>query len=256
LQSTLHEEWGRHYGSTLETRYTYTPSDCFETFPFPVFLAGVDDIGKHYYQHRQSIMQTRQEGLTKAYNRFHNPAEISPDIAEFRRLHIEMDQAVAAAYGWQNIDLGHDFHDTKQGIRFTISEAARREILDRLLALNHQRHAEEVAAGLHDKKPTKATGRRKRAEPSAPAPMDDLFANLAPTHPNPSASGVDGASPILAFLQTHPGWHGKEAILAATGFPADRWTATIQTHLAAGAVERQGERRGARYRLKEMHESG
>ena len=56
-----------------------------------------------------------------------------------------MDQAVAAAYGWQDIDLGHGFHETKQGIRYTISEAARREVLDRLLALNHQRHAEEEA---------------------------------------------------------------------------------------------------------------
>jgi hypothetical protein len=30
-----------------------------------------------------------------------------------------------------------------------MSEVARRAILDRLLALNHQRYAEEVKAGLH-----------------------------------------------------------------------------------------------------------
>ena len=36
-------------------------------------------------------------------------------------------------------------------MRFTISEAARREVLGRLLELNHQRYAEEVAAGLHEK---------------------------------------------------------------------------------------------------------
>ena len=39
-----------------------------------------------------------------------------------------------------------NFHDTQQGLRFTVSEPARRELLDRLLALNHQRHEEEVAA--------------------------------------------------------------------------------------------------------------
>ena len=33
--------------------------------------------------------------------------------------------------------LGHGFHDTKQGVRFTISEPARREVLQRLLKLNH-----------------------------------------------------------------------------------------------------------------------
>ena len=55
-----------------------------------------------------------------------------------------MDQQVATAYGWRDLDLGHDFHQTKQGVRFTISEKARVEILDRLLALNHERFAEEV----------------------------------------------------------------------------------------------------------------
>lgn len=63
-----------------------------------------------------------------------------------------MDNTVATAYGWDDLDLGHGFHGTKQGVRFTISEAARREVLDRLLELNHCRYAEEVAQGLHEKK--------------------------------------------------------------------------------------------------------
>ena len=48
------------------------------------------------------------------------------------------------------IELDHGFHETKQGLRYTISETARREVLDRLLLLNHQRHEEEVKAGLVD----------------------------------------------------------------------------------------------------------
>lgn len=48
--------------------------------------------------------------------------------------------------------LHHGFHEARQGLRFTINEAARREVLDRLLALNHERYAEEVKQGLHDKK--------------------------------------------------------------------------------------------------------
>ena len=54
-----------------------------------------------------------------------------------RRLQVETDQAVVVAYGWQDLDLGHGFNETKQGIRYTISESARREVLDRLLELNH-----------------------------------------------------------------------------------------------------------------------
>jgi hypothetical protein len=62
-----------------------------------------------------------------------------------------MDKAVAAAYGWSDLDLGHGFHETKQGTRFTITEPARREVLARLLKLNHERYAEEVEQGLHAK---------------------------------------------------------------------------------------------------------
>ncbi len=52
-----------------------------------------------------------------------------------------------------------------QGLRFTISEEARREVLARLLALNHQRYEEEVKAGLHAKKGGKGKrGRKAEAE--------------------------------------------------------------------------------------------
>jgi hypothetical protein len=66
------------------------------------------------------------------------------------------------------LDLGHGFHETKQGIRFTISEPARREVLARLLKLNHERYAEEVAQGLHEKKRgAKGVGRGARKKKGA-----------------------------------------------------------------------------------------
>ncbi len=54
--------------------------------------------------------------------------------------------------------------EPKEGIRFTISESARRDILSRLLKLNHERYAEEVAQGLHDKKKRKAATAAVAAE--------------------------------------------------------------------------------------------
>jgi len=162
LNSNIHNEWVLNYCSTLGVGIRYTPSDCFENFPFPEEsrMARLEGIGERYYQHRQSIMQSRQEGLTKTYNRFHNPEESSPDITQLRDLHREMDEAVAVAYGWSDLALEHGFHQTKQGLRYTISEAARREVLGRLLTLNHQRYAAEVAAGLHDKKKGSGGGGR------------------------------------------------------------------------------------------------
>jgi len=73
-----------------------------------------------------------------------------------------MDHAVAAAYGWTDLDLGHDFHQTNQGLRFTVSEPARQEVLDRLLELNHARYEEEVKQGLHPKAGKAKTMSRKR----------------------------------------------------------------------------------------------
>ena len=87
-----------------------------------------------------------------------------------------MDNAVAAAYGWTDLDLGHGFHMTKQGVRYPISEAARREVLARLLKLNHERYAEEVKQGLHKKKKTTKKEKKPKWELTAePSPQPRLF---------------------------------------------------------------------------------
>jgi hypothetical protein len=97
----------------------------------------------------------------------------SADIQKLRELHVEMDHAVAAAYGWTDLHLSHGFHHTKQGLRYTISEAARREVLARLLKLNHERYAEEVRQGLHEKKKggTGRKGQRKKKEDGGSHPL-------------------------------------------------------------------------------------
>src|SRR4051812_10894897 len=104
-------------------------------------------------------MLAHQEGLTKTYNRFHDRGETSEDIRKLRQLHVAMDQAVAAAYDWTDLDLGHDFHQTRQGVRYTISEPARQEVLARLLTLNHQRYEEEKRQGLHEQRKATSRGR-------------------------------------------------------------------------------------------------
>jgi len=265
LQSSYHYKWAWEHSSTMRRDINYSPTDCLETFPFPAQIAGLEAIGEVYYQQRQSIMQTHHEGLTQTYNRFHDPEESAADITTLRTLHDELDQAVAAAYGWTDLDLGHGFHQTKQGRRYTISEPARRQILDRLLKLNFERHEEEVAAGLHETQTTKATRTaRKRGRSAVPMPMGDLFDDLQPEdalQPEPvgypatsspvgqPTSPSDEDSPILAFLKANPGWHGKESILLATGLPPQRWTASIKTLLASGEVIQEGERRGTRYQF-------
>ena len=167
LQSSFHELWTRKYASTLDTRLSYVSSSCFDTFPFPTDISSVRDIGERYHEFRRRAMLSRREGLTRIYNRFHDRDEKSEDIAQLRALHVEMDQAVAAAYDRSEVDLGHDFHETKEGIRYTLSESARRTVLDCLLALNHEGYAEEVKAGLHNKGAKKTPHGRPKPKDNA-----------------------------------------------------------------------------------------
>ncbi|HTE19724.1 MAG TPA: restriction endonuclease, partial [Armatimonadota bacterium] len=48
LQSGLHYHWAWQYSSTMRADINYSPSDCVETFPFPVSTAGLDAIGERY----------------------------------------------------------------------------------------------------------------------------------------------------------------------------------------------------------------
>lgn len=78
-----------------------------------------------------------------------------------RDLHVELDHAVRDAHGWGDLVLDHHHGETPQGVRLTVSPEAKDELLDRLLELNHERYAAEVAAGLHDKESGKAKAARK-----------------------------------------------------------------------------------------------
>ena len=135
-----------------------TPSDCFETFPFPPNSNVIWSRTRRpaYHDHRAALMVARNEGMTKTYNRFHDPTETAEDIQRLRELHAAMDRAVLEAYGWHDLaaraapifldETNEDDH-TYQGRLFWPSDF-RDEVLARLLALNAERHAEEVRLGV------------------------------------------------------------------------------------------------------------
>ncbi len=160
LQSRTHEIWARFFGSSLEDRLRYTPSDCFETFPFPEGWethSSFEAAGKEYYEFRAELMVRNDEGLTKTYNRFHDPDERSQEIATLRAMHEEMDCTVLDAYGWSDIFTGCEFlldyeidEETwgrkKKPWRYRWPGSVRDEVLARLLALNAERAQEERLA--------------------------------------------------------------------------------------------------------------
>ena len=153
LQSRPHEIWTRFFGSSMKDDLLYTPADCFETFPFPedwdTHLV-LDAAGKAYYDCRAALMIKNDEGMTKTYNRFHDPDERDPEIAQLRELHTAMDRAVLDAYGWHDIATECDFlldYDIdeeewgkkKKPWRYRWPDEVHDEVLARLLALNVKR---------------------------------------------------------------------------------------------------------------------
>jgi hypothetical protein len=168
LQSRVHEVWARFFGSSLKDDLRYTPSDCFETFPFPVHFATdprLEEAGKVYDECRAALMVANDEGLTKTYTRFHDPAERSPAVLRLRELHATLDRAVLDAYGWTDLkptctfllDYEHQGGQRRKPYRYRWSDEVRDEVLARLLALNRQRHQGQPATS---GRPGRRSGRR------------------------------------------------------------------------------------------------
>ena len=235
LQSRAHEAWARFFGSSLEDRLRYTPSDCFDPFPFPegllssegpvrstnssthnrqlatggTHLQTLESAGRVYYEFRAALMVKNNEGLTKTYNRFHDPDDRSPEIVELRELHAAMDRAVLDAYGWTGLEptceflLDYEEDDDEDELatansqlptrrrrkkpwRYRWPDDFRDEVLARLLELNRQRAEEErlsrAAADGNSKNKTKRKsmrGKKARTESARdqselPGFIDDL----------------------------------------------------------------------------------
>ena len=175
LQSNFHQEWAFWTCGTLgASTINYSTSVAFETWPMPTVdkyaQAGLEKLGEEYHALREQVLLQNEFGLTKFYNCFHDPLDDDSRIELMRSLHREIDIAVAHAYGWDDLALEHGFHEVpylpeNDRARFTISEAARLEVLQRLSELNRVRYQEEVAAGLHGKtaKPKTLSAPRRKA---------------------------------------------------------------------------------------------
>jgi type II restriction/modification system DNA methylase subunit YeeA len=123
LHSRVHECWALATGTQLETRPRYTPTTCFETFPFP----------RPTNSQREAIAAAARR-LVELRNGWLNPPGLTEDELGYRTLtnlynerptwlidaHRDLDRAVLDAYGWPAI----------------LDDAL---ILERLLAVNQER---------------------------------------------------------------------------------------------------------------------
>ncbi|MGW1491972.1 Eco57I restriction-modification methylase domain-containing protein [Streptomyces sp. NPDC002402] len=174
MSSAMHYWWADQRKTTHggAGTATYAPERCFETLPQPEAFGELSRLGDRLDAFRRDLMQRRSASLTATYNLVHDQDCQDPDIRELRAIHQSIDEEVARAYGWHDLldqpgGLGHGFHGTHQGPRYTVGPVVRQEILDRLLEENKRRYQAEVDAGLHAKKQPK---KAPRAQPLAEEP--------------------------------------------------------------------------------------
>lgn len=234
VQSTLHEVWARKYSGALETRLRYSPTDCFLTFPFPrdpASESALESIGEAYHEHRRELMGDLWLGLTDLYNLFHRP-DLAPEhiakvatesripadegfsrLQHLRALHVQLDQTVLAAYGWDRpgdfgpaLELRHDFYPLdflpeNDRTRLTLHPESRREVLARLLKLNHQRAAAAESAQ-QSATLTAPKKKAKRAQPALPTSSGEL--PLFPIAPPPIVPAAPAPTLALPSIPREP----------------------------------------------------
>ena len=156
IQARPHEIWARFFGpqtrrrNQQESQQRYGFKNCFETFPLPTGYEAQIDLetaGQKYYEFRKTLMLRNNAGVPDIYDRFHDPHEDSPQIAQLRRLHTNMDRAVLNAYSWSDLspdceflpdyDTDHETWDSpSKPCRYRWPDVTRDEVLARLLELN------------------------------------------------------------------------------------------------------------------------
>jgi len=136
LHSRFHQIWASRMGTPLGDRPRYTPTTCFETFPFPWPPATpLGKLTRAQDEQRTAIAQTagaidaaRNEWVgDRADPRRTLTALDHARPAWLQQAHAELDESVAAAYGWP-ADLPDD------------------EVVARLLALNRERAGSRTTA--------------------------------------------------------------------------------------------------------------
>jgi type I restriction-modification system DNA methylase subunit len=146
LSSQIHFVWIQATQALLEDRPTYVKSNSFEKFPFPICGEAekerIRKLAEELDAHRKRVQAQHGLTLTGLYNvleklrageKLTDKEKLIHDkgfVSVLKQLHDDLDAAVFAAYGWPA----------------TLTDA---EILERLVALNAERAAEEKRGVIH-----------------------------------------------------------------------------------------------------------
>ncbi|MFJ2173932.1 Eco57I restriction-modification methylase domain-containing protein [Streptomyces sp. NPDC087851] len=160
--------WTVEHGPKRTADLVYTPTTCCTPLPVPDFSDELDNLGREL----EVLQRGAGLALTPLSQRIHSRAQSAPEILALRDIHRRIDHAVIAGYGL-SVHLEYGFHETRRGIRYTMSPKAQTQILDCLLELNHARYKEELDQGLHtpEAKRRRAAARKAKARAAARSPQ-------------------------------------------------------------------------------------
>lgn len=234
LSSTPHVAFAERVGGWLGVGNdsTYNHSDCFEKFPFPADDTGLSPalaerirtLAEQLDAHRKARQAAHETvTLTGMYNVLdklrRGEALGAKDklmheqalVGVLHSLHEELDAAVLAAYGWS--DLGPLPWRSADGAeaRAAWTEA----LLERLVALNTRRAAEEAAGTIRWLRPEFQDPARRAAAIAAAPVAEQTALTLPMPVPEPEAA-ADEPSP-----DTSPAAAPSAAAPARTPWPAD-----------------------------------
>jgi hypothetical protein len=273
LSSSCHVAWalraGGHLGVGNDPRYNKTR--CFETFPFPSddtgltpeLTARIRTLAEQLDAHRKARQAAHPDlTLTGMYNvleKLHLGQPLTTKekllhelglVSVLKSLHDELNAAVLAAYGWS--DLGAALADHAHAEART---AAVDELLQRLVALNARRAAEEAAGHVRWLRPEFQTrGRHTQtvmdvstapavenaeedtAEPGAAA----AAAAALPKRPWPTGlpEQIKAVAEVLAGAGRPLAAADLEARFTARGLWRDRLPVILETLEALGRARR------------------
>lgn len=190
LSSEIHCVWALASGGTLEDRPRYNQSRCFETFPFPVTTeteqSRIRDLAEQLDAHRKrqqaqhpeltltgmyNVLEKLKSGeaLTLKEKAIHEQGLVSV----LKQLHDELDLAVLEAYGWSDLAplmqvVNGNAAPGTSGTPATRDDCKRAlddALLERLVALNAERAAEEKKGVIRWLRPEFQNPDRKTAAP-------------------------------------------------------------------------------------------
>ena len=194
LSSQVHVEWALAAGGRLGVGNDprYNKSRCFETFPFPHEDTGLtpelanrirtlaEQLDAHRKARQAAFEPVTLTGMYNVLDKLRRGEALSAKdkllheqglVGVLQSLHDELDSAVLAAYGWS--DLG-PVPWADEAARAAWTET----LLERLVALNAKRAAEEAAGTVRWLRP-EFQDPAKRAAAAAPAPQQAVIEGVA-----------------------------------------------------------------------------